>query len=474
MPNHQTAILLLSALLASCMPASTPSATPPPDGPFQISYIAGTHDAAGQFMGGTELRNLAVHDGNLYAGLGYWEDRAGFEGPHAATILVLDGPGASWRVDHVFDARMLNGQMRDFTISALQSVRFTTGRNGALLPAPVEILLASSWDRTGIDAIFSRDDATGTWTTTVLSQDPPAPNFLPQVRSLATHRDRQTGIDRVFAGTDPRGIYSGVYDPTVPGRIAWSKDPEFDPRTLHADAYPGLERHLRISSFAECNGLLYAAAGQQIWQRIDGASPHWRLVYTNPHPFYSQTGLRGLTAIADSAGNGQVLLAAVEGNRARIVRIDPRDGSETTDLDLGPLLDRAWHTRVGYMIAAYNDMPALHDPRDGDVLLIGLEAYIQAGAPPSPGLLVLDSQHRLAGGGWYLVRHAGGRYDLRQITGLPPEIGGRLVATRTIVASPFAGDAAVYLGGYDANITAAHNSAWIVRAPIAAVPGETP
>jgi hypothetical protein len=364
--------------------------------------------------------------------------------------------------------------MRDFTISALQSVRFATDRNGAPLPAPVQILLSSSWDRTGTDAIFSRDDATGTWTTTILSQDATSPNFLPQVRSIGTHRDRQTGVDRVFAGTDPRGIYSGVYDPSAPGRIAWSAEPEFDPRTTRADAFPGLEGHLRISSFAECNGSLFAAVGQQVWQRIDGATPHWQLRYTNPQLFYSQTGLRGLTAIADPAGGpAQVLLAAVEGNHARIVRIDPRDGTETTDLDLGALLDRAWHTRVGYMIAAYNDMAPLRESRGAQVLVIGLEAYISAASPPSPGLVVLDPAHRLEGGGWYLVRHADGHYDLHQITGLPESIGGRLIATRTIVASPFAGDPNVYMGGYDANITAAHNTAWIVRAPVATVLGET-
>jgi hypothetical protein len=467
MPPRRTAALLLTVLLAPIT-----AAAPPTGNTFEPSYVAGTRDAPGRFMGGTELRNLAVHNGKLYAGLGYWEDRPGFEGPQSATILVLDGPTASWRVEHVFDARMPGGHMRDFTISVLQSVRFTTGRNGMTLPAPISILLASSWDRTGADEIFSRDDATGLWTTTTLSRDPTAPDFLPQVRSLATHRDRQTGVDLVFAGTDPRGIFSGGYDPAVPGRIAWSTEPEFDPRTVRADAFPGLEGHLRISSFAECNGALYAAVGQQIWQRIDGTTPRWRLLYTNPHPFYSQTGLRGLTAIANPSGAGQILLAAVEGNHARIVRIDPRDGSEATDLDLGALLDRTWQTRVGYMIAAYNDMTMLRDPRDGEVLLIGLEAYIPRDSPPSPGLLVLDAKHHLEGGGWYLIRHADGHYDLRQITGPLGGIAGKLVATRTIVASPFARDTSVYMGGYDANITAAHNNAWIVRAPVAAVLGE--
>jgi hypothetical protein len=472
MPPCTIAALLLTGLLASCAPEPIAATAPPTGNTFEPSYVAGTRDATGRFMGGTELRNLAVHNGKLYAGLGYWEDRPGFEGPQGATILVLDGPTAAWRVEHVFDARMPSGQMRDFTISVLQSVRFTTDRNAMALPAPVSILLASSWDRSGTDEIFSRDDATGSWTATTLSHDRTAPDFLPQVRSLGTHRDRQTGVDHVFAGTDPRGIFSGVYDPAVPGRIAWSAESEFDPRTMRADAFPGLEGHLRISSFAECNGALYAAVGQQIWQRIDGAAPHWRLRYTNPHPFYSQTGLRGLTAIPNPSGGGQILLAAVEGNRARIVRIDPRDGSETTDLDLGALLDREWHTRVGYMIAAYNDMTTLRDPRDGDVLLIGLEAYIPRDSPPSPGLVVLDATHHLEGGGWYLIRHADGQYDLRQVTEPLGDLTGKLVAPRTIVASPFAGDTNVYMGGYDANITAAHNTAWIVRAPIAVVLGE--
>ena len=124
------------------------------------------------------------------------------------------------------------------------------------------------------------------------------------------------------------------------------------------------------------------------------------------------------------------------------------------------------------MIAAYNDMTTLRDPRDGDVLLIGLEAYIPRDSPPSPGLVVLDATHHLEGGGWYLIRHADGQYDLRQETEPLGDLTGKLVAPRTIVASPFAGDTNVYMGGYDANITAAHNTAWIVRAPIAVVLGE--
>ena len=86
------------------------------------------------------------------------------------------------------------------------------------------------------------------------------------------------------------------------------------------------------------------------------ANASWRLVYTNPEPGYSQSGLRGLTAIADPASGGEVLLAAVEGSDGRIMQIDPRNGNEATDLNLSDFLSRAWGMEVGYTIAAYNDM----------------------------------------------------------------------------------------------------------------------
>jgi hypothetical protein len=421
-------------------------------------------------MGGTELRVLTSHAGKLYAGLGYWQDRPGPERPQGAAILVLDAPGAAWRVDHAFAEQMPGGRRRDFAISALHEARFATDAAGTMLPQPIALLLAASWDRAGTVRVFSRDDTTGAWTPTTLAQDRPLPDFLPQIRSLATHRDARTGVDRVFAGTDPRGAYSGVYDPTLPGRISWDPAPELDIRSTCADAFPGLGRRLRVSSFAEANGALFAAVGQFVFERIDGPTPHWRQVYANPHPAYSQTGLRGLTAIASPSGPGEVLLAAVEGDNARIVRIDPRDGTETTDLDLTGLLDRAWQTRVSYVIAAYNDMARIPDAHGGEALLIGLEAFIPRAAPRPPGHVVLDVVHGLEAGGWYLVRHADGSYDLHQITASLPGIGTALVATRTIVASPFPGDAGTLcFGGYDANGTAAHNIAWAVRADVDAV-----
>jgi hypothetical protein len=73
-----------------------------------------------------------------------------------------------------------------------------------------------------------------------------------------------TGIDLVFAGEMPHGIFAGSYYPTAPGHIRWSAQPELDASMVSA-AFSGLTGRLRVSSFAEANGRLYAAVGQQLF-----------------------------------------------------------------------------------------------------------------------------------------------------------------------------------------------------------------
>jgi hypothetical protein len=431
---------------------------------FEVSFQPGSRDGSGRFMGGTEMRVLAAHAGKLYAGNGYWEDTPGLEGRQGSQILVLDAPDARWRVDHDFAERLPDGRHRDLAVSAFDEARFATDADGRALPAPVSLLIAANWDLGGTAQVFSRDDATGAWTASTLAQDRPIPGFLPQVRSFGRHRDRTTGVDLAFAGQDPRGVFSGAYDPTVSGRIRWRATPELDLSTVSAAGISGSNGYLRVSSFAECNGSLYVAVGQQIYGRIDGKEPHWRLLYTNRYPGrISETGLRGLTAISAPTGGGEVLLVAVEGTAPRIVRVDPRDGSEATELDVADFLSQHWGMPVSYVIAAYNDMAKVPDPVGGEALLIGIEAFIPPAAPVAAGHRTISIGYgRLEAGGWYLVRRVNGHYDLRQIAA-PPE--SNLVSVRTILASPFAQQPGwVYFAGYDANKAAAHNTAWIIRA----------
>jgi hypothetical protein len=71
------------------------------------------------------------------------EDQPGPEGPRGAQLLVLDGPGARWRVDHGFDERTPDGRPRDLAVSALEEVTFATDGSSARLPSPVSLLIAA-------------------------------------------------------------------------------------------------------------------------------------------------------------------------------------------------------------------------------------------------------------------------------------------------------------------------------------------
>ena len=455
------AIVAVAALLSGAFAASPPMT-------FTASFAAGTADISGQVMGGTEIRNLVAHDGRLFAANGYWKDTNETEGPPGAQILVLDRPGGPWRVEHVFDDRLPSGRRRHLAVSAMAEVTFHTDLEAKSLPVPASFLLASSWDVAGRRTVFARDVHSAEWSGSVLAQDRPSKDFLPQIRSFGFHQDRSTGVDLVFAG-DSRGIFRGWYEAGVPGgHIQWMSTPELSTDGLAADAFPGLAGRLRISSFAEAQGRVFAAIGQQVWVRQDGQAAQWRLFYSNPQPHYSQTGLRGLTTVSER-GAGTFLLAAVEGRQSRIVRIDPLSGAETTDLELSELLDRAWGTRVSYVVAAYNDMAKAG--LAGEDLMIGLEAFIPPGAPRPAGHTVLDVGHGLEAGGWFLIRHPGGHYELRQVTVPFPVVGLSLVAVRSIVASPFAVErGAMYFAGYDANDSPAHDTGWIARGSFVEAP----
>jgi hypothetical protein len=116
---------------------------------------------------------------------------------------------------------------------------------------------------------------------------------------------------------------------------------------------------------------------------------------------------------------------------------------------------------VGYVIAAYNDMT-----KSGDLVLIGVHAFIPPGASIAPGHSIVDVGYgRVDSGGWHLVRHPDARYDLHRIVLPAPDETRPLLAVRTIAASPFPDDqGAFYFAGYDANKAPAHNTAWIARA----------
>lgn len=407
---------------------------------FERVYQAGTRDSQGKFMGGTELFTMVSHGGKLWASTGYYWDEPGGDPSPGAQVLVLDRPGGSWRVDREFDPK----QWR----ASLDSITFTTDGHGAKLARPVSMLVSAPTDPGGKIVLHSRDDQTGAWTAMPLATN----NQIVSVRGVTVHRDAVTGVDRVFAGAYPNGVLSGVYDPAVPGRIRWQPEPE-------------LAGYGRPMGFAEAGGTLYLAAKPDLYRRVDGESPRWEKVYTVPEPVLKPSvGLRGLTPLRQE-GRVEILLAALDGNPAQILRFDPAQGNRpAVELDVLAFLEQQWGRRPSFVIPAYNGMTPVTDPRTGETVhLLGLAINFAA----------LKDEYPKEGwepGGWYLIRHANGRYELRQIFDPTLDPMPKLVATRHVEVSPF-GDRRLYFAGYDPHTNRSHNTAWIFAAQAAVALG---
>lgn len=410
-------------------PSTSATATP-----FRRVFQAGQHDADGHLLGGTEVLHLVPHRGRLFASLSYkLNDYRPDDPQNGAQITVLDRDGGEWRQVHAFE--------RAHWRATLDSVTFTRDGDGRALDAPVSVLLAAPSDSRGLVYVDSFDDEHGTWTRTHLGSGP----GVASTRNFRVHRDRMTGQERVFAGTAPTGIFSGIFDPDVPGRIRWDADAELSGYTR------------RPMSFTECNGELYVSIKPDIYRRIDGPAPRWEKVYTIPLPLVvPSSGFRGLTTVPNPDGPGEVLLAALEGDLCRVVRIDPRDDfRETLELDVIDFLAAHWGERPTYAVAAYDDFLPVVDPRSGGTrLLCGLGATYSTQLDTHPA----DAWVRDA---WYLIRDPdGARYTLGRVEDPDAPPAPELVAARTFSVSPFAADS-LYVGGYDPNAKRCRQTAWV-------------
>lgn len=449
-------------LLFGCSDNSTDT-----ESAWEVSYSPGHFDTAGNFISGSEIMSLVAHKGCLYAAVGVWR---GINVPvlfHkiGPQILVKESADAPWKLDCRFERT-------DLRVEALSSVTFTTDGMGNRLAEPVSLLIATVLDTQnsyGTASVFSRDDATGQWTRMNLFENMPS-TFGIHPRAIGFHQDTVTGIDAVYVGCQPGGIYRGVYDADASGKIRWDAAPEFE----------GYEE--RVISFGVCNNRLYASIDPAIYCRTDGPAPGWERVYDYADdewlsPEGGSAGMRGLTAIPHPLrDSGEALLMALEGFESRIVWIDPFDNYRATvELDLISFLDDQWNgtwglwldrQRLKYAVAAYNDMTSAIDPETGDpVLLIGLLAVQNADG------------HRDSS--WYLVRRNEKQYELMEIPsrGNTAFAHGDLLACRTIAHSPFPDDDSdkIYFGGFDAQAAGrdCRNTAWIYRTDIYTALGMT-
>ncbi len=423
------------------------------DGLWEQSFKAGLVDqSTGKSIRGTEIVHLAAHKGCLYAGNGYWMDTRGYANIPWSQVFVLDSPSRTWKVDLALGPKHLR-------VTALKSVTFTTDGHGKTLAAPVNLLLAASdhQPRGGYreSNIWTRDDANSTWVKTTLRA---GEKYRRSTRALIVHRDKKTGVDRIFVAAGALGIYSGVYDAGQRGKIHWDEKAELGPVVI------------RPMSFAEANGSLYASAGTSVYRRADGPAPRWEKVYSdNTREHWELGGIRGLTAVVSPSGSGESLLLS---HTDRIIRVDPNDNHKASiELRIRELVEQSWGLTVkGNIIAAYSAMLPITDPANGrTVHIIGVQGQLEPG--PRDKVYSPDTFFGYYPGGSYLIRESDQSYRLKEVNGRWKPGKPMLLAARTFAISPFPEDAVgyVYFGGFDANFFPALDTAWIFRASVKTV-----
>jgi hypothetical protein len=431
---------------------------------WERSYQAGMTDPAGHYLGGSQVMHLVGHKGRLYAGNSYWQDsrniRYGGKDPKTgwAQVLRLDHPGGSWVVDLELGPHHLRCEI-------LKSVTFRTDGAGRRLTNPVNLLLASAFtpfpDRVEI-SLFTRDDATGKWTRSkVYSGEKPKDMGDRSVRAMCVHRDKVTGVDRLFLSIGKLGIFSGVYDEAAQGKVKWSPGSESGPVET------------RPLAIIEANGDLLFSAGRKIYRRIDGTAPSYKILHDTsdlyPDAAFQPTGgMRGLSAIPSPSGKGDSLIFAMwERNRSRgdVYRLDPaEDGTyrRTREAVVADLMSRYLSGNPVYMVgAAYSYFLPVTDPATSKTVnLFGFESWIGGHRHPTWGG---TEKGGFYAGGMVAIRDEKGIYRLKEIDGRSVTAKPALVAPYCFTVSPFPADRGqtIYFGGHDPNGKASHNMAWI-------------
>ena len=431
---------------------------------WEHSYKAGETDRNGAYLGGSEIMHLVSHKGALFAGNGYWMDSrniayGGLNPLHGwAQVLRLDHPGGKWEVD-------LEMGMSHMRATILKSITFATDGVGKRLKDQVNLLVACSETPTLTTHdchMYTRDDESGKWIRSTVFSGPKPPGEEDRMpRAMCVHRDQVTGVDRVFISIGKLGIFSGVYDDSVMGKVRWDSQSETGPVEI------------RPMAIIEAGARLYFSAGRKIYRRKDGPAPTYAVVQDmrDLYPDVAVSpmgGIRGLSAIQGPEGDGKSLIFAMaEGNQSHgnIYRLDPTgDGRwvRTQEACLADLMSQYLSGNpVHCILAAYNCFYPVVDPATKETVhLIGFESWITGHKFPLWGA---NKDGGFYAGGMYAIRDAKGIYRLKEVNGRMDASQTPLVSVRVFAASPFQEPAGgtVYFGGHDGNAKPSHNMAWI-------------
>jgi hypothetical protein len=328
--------------------------------------------------------------------------------------------------------------------------------------------------------IYVRDDATGKWIEHTLGMSDTT-RWAVAIRSMGFHRDKVTGADMLFVGVGPgAGIYTGVFDASVPGGIRFSKEPEF--RTAQTQ---------RVLDFCDVGGTLYAASQKVLYKRAqDGPQAKWITVWdpmkdTARLDIYG-AGLdpgwvrydhfRAFAADRDPAtGKDTLLFSALN----RIFHLDPTTDRFEPEVDIRELFRKQLGMGVYYIQAQHNDR--IRRPNGRESLVIGLELMFDdqfvAQHPEVPVSSVPDQPWSSQGAaktvhwakqGFYLERwreNGAVQYAIREIHDATRTSLDWLARVRSVCESPFADERgkAIYAAGFGAWGLWVNNTGWIYR-----------
>jgi hypothetical protein len=429
------------------------------------SYKAGYVDARGHYAGGSEILHLEGHKGKLYAANSYWMDPSniwyGGKDPKTpwSQILRLDGPNGKWEVDLELGPNNLRAEN-------LKSVTFGTDGAGNSLERPVTLLIATAYSpkATGADInVFVRDDAAGTWEKTVLIRGTGEGGENNSTRCMTVYRDRVTGVDRLFLPVGLLGIFTGVYDADVPGKIRWDETPETG----------RLEK--RSLAIVEANDSLVYSSGTKIYRRNDGPSPTHSMIFDasqlSKGPVASPVGgVRGLSVIPSPEGQSESLLfvwAPDSKSRSCVVRLDQDETGKylhTKEECVADLMSEYLSGNpVYYALAGYNQiLPVLHPTTKEPAYLMGFECWV-GGRQFS--CWQGNDRGGFYAGAMYAIRDKNAQYWLNEVNGPTTVEKNPLQSVRTYEVSPFESEKGkvIYFGGFVADHGPSHNTAWVYK-----------
>ena len=430
------------------------------------SYDAGYLDQNGVYAGGSEIMHLVSHEGKLYASNGYWVDAHWVIPPdgqkQSAQILRLDSLRAKWQVD------LDMGQSNDRGLAymkgnILKSVTFTRDAAGKPLPHPENLLVmaaGANFERGGAVSSWTRNDKKGTWSHTLVRHGSNVGGIRWVPRDMEVYRDKKTGIERLFLSLGNPGIASGVYDPSLPGKIRWSPHLEFP--------FPeGGSLHTRPLGIVQANGSLLFSEGGAIFRRVDGRKPRYeKIIDLNQDTDTDVGGIRGLTKIKNPQGKGQSLLflwAPGDRSKSQVKRLDPDGKGGYTVKDeamIMELMKKKLGVDVSYTLGAHNMAYPFVDHTTGQTVhLIGFQGNIKG-------------KHHLKwkgsalyGGALYAIRYPDLTYKVLEVNNAYASGKPVLVSPRTFCLSPF-GDKGIFIGGHDSSRKISDDMAWIFHAPL--------